>query len=217
MATDVRGHTVPGSGDAPSRAGILAGFKSVNSWKAVADTTARATYLTDLAGEGITVSTSDPARVIRADAGATVEHEYTVDGTNWRVVRAEQGWTTYSPTHSNVTVGNGTQVAKYFIRDKIATVHYSLTFGSTTAITGTANFGLPVTAVDTLLGVPGNAYCVDSSASGASSRESMSIQVGSTATQVILRNDTTDLLTNTAPWTWGTGDTIKFTAQIPVA
>lgn len=218
MATDARQHTIPTGASAVDIEQIIADLAlSVRSIPQVADTSARSTLLSNLSAAGVPVSASNPLYVHRQDAGTGKQLEVSIDGSTFKTLRAEMDWTDYTPSHTNLTVGNGTQVAKWFQRDKVAFVYYSLTFGSTTSISGTVNFGLPVTAIDTILGLPGNAYCIDASASGASSRESMAIQVGSSATQVILRNDTTDLLGSTTPWTWATGDTIKFLTVVPMA
>ena len=56
-------------------------------------------------------------------------------------------WQSWTPTWTNVTVGNGTVVAAYGQIGK--TVHFRLRFtlGSTSSISGTVVFSLPVTAV----------------------------------------------------------------------
>ena len=55
-------------------------------------------------------------------------------------------WADYTPSNTNITVGNGTQVARWTRVGNIVTVEWQLTFGSTTAFTGNALVGLPVTA-----------------------------------------------------------------------
>lgn len=54
-------------------------------------------------------------------------------------------WTTWSPTWTNLTVGNGTTLYKYIQIGK--TVHFRIlvTFGSTSSIAGTVSFTPPVT------------------------------------------------------------------------
>jgi hypothetical protein len=56
-------------------------------------------------------------------------------------------WVDWTPTWTNLTVGNGTVVAKYTQIGK--TVHYyvKVTFGSTTSIAGSVNVSLPVTNI----------------------------------------------------------------------
>ena len=72
--------------DAFTRANVVAHEYTLHEWFPVADTTARAQYVTDLGTAGITISSSNPARVFRADAGTGVEHEVSIDGTNWESV-----------------------------------------------------------------------------------------------------------------------------------
>lgn len=58
------------------------------------------------------------------------------------------GWstTTYSPTLTNLTIGNGTQVAKYIQMGKMVTVIFSFTLGSTSSVGTSPTITLPVTA-----------------------------------------------------------------------
>jgi len=64
------------------------------------------------------------------------------------LVAAAGAWTPYTPTLTNVTLGNGTLTGKYRQVGKTVDFSISLTFGTTTAFTGSIGFGLPVTAVD---------------------------------------------------------------------
>jgi hypothetical protein len=58
-------------------------------------------------------------------------------------------WLDYTPSNTGITIGNGTQVAKYIVIGKTCHVRWRLTFGSTTAITANARVGLPFAAADT--------------------------------------------------------------------
>ena len=54
-------------------------------------------------------------------------------------------WETYTPTWTNLTVGNGTQDFKYSRVNKVVAVTGKLTFGSTTSVTGNPiRMSLPV-------------------------------------------------------------------------
>jgi hypothetical protein len=55
----------------------------------VASVTARGSLITTLTGLGITASTSNPIFVVRADAPAGRQLEWTFDGTNWA---GDGGW-----------------------------------------------------------------------------------------------------------------------------
>lgn len=59
---------------------------------------------------------------------------------------AEPGvWTTYTPTNSGITVGNGTQTARYTKLAKTVFVSYRLVLGSTSSLSGSVTVGLPST------------------------------------------------------------------------
>lgn len=57
-------------------------------------------------------------------------------------------WTTYTPTYTNLTIGNGTVTARYCQIGKVVVVFWSLTWGSTTS-TGSYPFvSLPIATVN---------------------------------------------------------------------
>ncbi len=57
-------------------------------------------------------------------------------------------WTTYSPSWTNLSVGNGTLTSTYVRVGDFIAMRIVLVFGTTTSVTGTVAFSLPVTAVD---------------------------------------------------------------------
>ncbi len=54
-------------------------------------------------------------------------------------------WTTYTPSNSGITVGNGTQTARYVKIDKTVFVSYRFVLGSTSSVSGAVYVGLPST------------------------------------------------------------------------
>jgi hypothetical protein len=54
------------------------------------------------------------------------------------------GWTTWTPSYTNLTVGNGTVVSRYRQVGKMVDVYYRLTLGSTSTIGSDPRFTLPV-------------------------------------------------------------------------
>jgi hypothetical protein len=56
-------------------------------------------------------------------------------------------WTSYAPTWTNVTVGNGTSTGQYAQIGKLIIVRAALVFGSTTSISGVVRVSFPVTSV----------------------------------------------------------------------
>lgn len=126
-------------------------------------------------------------------------------------------YTAVTPTWTNLTAGNGTSVASYARVNNF--VHYVgyFVFGSTSAITGSVNIGLPVNASSKFSGangVPaGNLTLYDISANflsgiGASISSASAIRLRSftvSGTSIIQSN-----LSSTSPFTWTTGDYIQW-------
>lgn len=90
MATDARGHTTPAGDDAPKRSDVLDLSLSIRDPIPVANTTARAAKIVELAAltPAITPSSSNPILFFRADAGDGLELEYTTDGSTFHTVPA---------------------------------------------------------------------------------------------------------------------------------
>lgn len=74
-----------------------------------------------------------------ADGAVTPAKLVAGSGTGW-------AWQSWTPTWTNLTVGNGNVVAKYVQTGKKVTCRILFTFGSTSAISGDVAFTLPVTA-----------------------------------------------------------------------
>ena len=53
-------------------------------------------------------------------------------------------WITFTPSWSNLTVGNATQDASYCVVNNLIVVQFSITLGSTSAMGSTPVFTLPV-------------------------------------------------------------------------
>lgn len=64
------------------------------------------------------------------------------NGTAWETVLLP--WTAYTPTWTNLTVGNATQSWSYQVVNQIVTVSGRLTLGTTSAVTGVPKMTLPV-------------------------------------------------------------------------
>lgn len=95
--TDVHGHTIPrygAIGEVDWRA-IERLALSTYKPKAVANVTARAQYIADLAAldTPIIPSASNPVMVFRTDATDGLQYEVTIDGTNWRALPMSEPWT----------------------------------------------------------------------------------------------------------------------------
>jgi hypothetical protein len=74
------------------------------------------------------------------------------DGAAWIATGTPTySWTTYTPTNTGLTIGNGTQTARYVKIDKTVHVAYKFTMGSTSSLTGSVSIGLPSTNVSALM------------------------------------------------------------------
>lgn len=132
---------------------------------------------------------------------------------------AMQAWQSWTPTWTDLTVGNGTVVAKYSQVGKIVTATISLLFGSTTSISSNPTFSLPVTAATrytgSSVGAPmiGTIYIEDAAINGYSGF--VQARTTTSAAFVIIGTNSTYSLNvgigSTVPFTWGTSDFITGT------
>jgi len=117
-------------------------------------------------------------------------------------------WTAYTPTWTNVTVGNGTVLARYGEIGKWVQASITLTLGSTSSVgSGGVYLSLPVTlatGATVTNSVLGSCGFQDSSAGAW--RAGAAFRNGSNA-RLIMADGTN--LSATAPWTWATGDLIS--------
>lgn len=124
-------------------------------------------------------------------------------------------WQAWSPTWTNLSVGNGTVTARYLQIGK--NVHFSLNlvFGSTTSITGTPTFSLPVQA-RALVGadspIAARGKFLDS---GTAAYDGFVMLNTATTGQLQLSNAAGTYvsfagISSTTPMTWTTNDEMKF-------
>ena len=78
--------------------------------------------------------------------GESVEMVY--DGAEWVILNytertADLAWTSYSPTLTNLTIGNGTLTASYKLIGKTLHIRITFVYGSTTSTSGNVAVGLP--------------------------------------------------------------------------
>jgi hypothetical protein len=68
----------------------------------------------------------------------------TATGLAWKTPQATYPWTAYTPTLTNITIGNGTVIGRYQTVGNTVNVFFSLTLGSTTSFTGGVAVSVPV-------------------------------------------------------------------------
>lgn len=84
------------------------------------------------------------------------------NGTAWEHVATIGAWTTYTPTNTNVTVGNGVQAARYMRGPgRTIRVAYQLVWGSSTSFAGGITIGLPFATANLGVAYIGSAVILD--------------------------------------------------------
>ena len=122
-------------------------------------------------------------------------------------------WTSYTPTLAQFSVGNGTLAAKYAQVGKICFVNFVFTLGSTSTVSTSPTFSLPVTGAQSAIYANGNALLLD-----ATVQEYYGLVYLATTTQATFFAQNTagtylkdSSVTSGVPFAWGTND--KFTAN----
>ena len=130
---------------------------------------------------------------------------------NWNAIGG--AWTGYTPSWTNLTVGNGTVSAKYIAAGKLIIGRVAITWGSTTSASGAISFSLPATASSEYGQEKvffGDVRLED--AGVASSAGYIRLKTTTTADIVVMNAASTYItfaaVSNTVPWSWGTGDNI---------
>jgi hypothetical protein len=133
-------------------------------------------------------------------------------------------WTTWTPTLTNLTLGNGTKTGRYMQIGKTVHFRFSFKLGSTSAVGTAPSFSLPVTAAAAVSTEAnseplGNVVFVDSAVS-----RYTGICVLSGTTDGLIYNlavngtyPTFNNVTATTPITWGTSDEITVTGTYEAA
>ena len=114
-------------------------------FKWVADATGIPATIIDAKGDLIAGTAADTAARLAVGANDSILTAASGEATGLKYAGLS---TSFTPSWTNVTVGNGTNVASYTQVGKIVTVRGKLTLGSTSSITGQPQFTLPITAKD---------------------------------------------------------------------
>jgi len=124
----------------------------------------------------------------------------------------------FTPTWTNLTVGNGTQSFRYVRVNNLVYVSGKITLGSTSAVTGNAYFTTPVTSTNQAdVSVVGNTYLADSGVGNLtgivvySSNLLFMNAVLSSGTYT-----TNSAFSATVPFVWSAGDYIAMSAVYTV-
>jgi hypothetical protein len=171
-----------------------------------------------LTTKGDIIVATGNATLVRQGVGANgtvlTANSAQADGVEW-----VGAWTSYTPTFSGLTVGNGTLNAKYCQIGKVMFVRMNLTFGSTTSVSGSVNFTLPAAPANTQMGSANISY----EDAGIGYRQGFAImyEFNSTAYLGVMLTSGTygsnSDINATVPFTWTTNDGIYFNANYEVA
>jgi hypothetical protein len=130
----------------------------------------------------------------------------------WAAPAGGLTWEAFTPTWGNLTVGNGTVVARKATTNDYETLFIQLTFGSTTSVTGSVYVNTPTTGViDYSLNT---GTCAMSDASTGNLFLGISTNGTDGGVQRVFPNalnssstyTTLSAMTSTVPFTWATGD-----------
>ena len=149
------------------------------------------------------------------DAAVTPAKLQSGTGSGW-------AWSTWTPTLTNLTLGNGTMTARYIQTGKMVTLAIAFSFGSTSSLSGGPSFSLPVTA---RTGIYGSGFpigwAVVKAGGGTNTPSTTMYNSSTTLTVQSLRADLTNayyqVFDSTHPGTWTTGDFMYIMATYEAA
>ena len=104
--------------------------------------------LVDAKGDLIAATAADtPARLaVGANGEMLVADSTTSTGLDWKTAGEQYPWTAYTSSPANISVGNGTLTTRYQQIGKTVNVEIYFVLGTTSTVTGTPTFALPVAA-----------------------------------------------------------------------
>jgi len=134
-----------------------------------------------------------------------------------RLDTIEGAWTTWSPTLTNLTLGNGTVIAKRRIVGKTGDFRFKFTLGSTSAVGTNPQFSLPFTLNSEY--AAGQLLAIASLDDAGVAMRLGALDVISTtvARLVYVSAGAVTSVTATVPHTWGTGDSLAASGTIEIA
>jgi hypothetical protein len=118
------------------------------SWVAQDDSNAIQNSIVDAKGDLIAATANDtPARLAVGTNGQVLTADSTAaTGLAWATAGAPTyTWATYTPSNTGITLGNGTQTARFVKVGKTVFVSYRFVLGSTSSVSGSVYVGLPST------------------------------------------------------------------------
>jgi hypothetical protein len=174
------------------------------SWVTTDDTNAIQNAIVDAKGDLIAATAADTPARLAVGANGTV---LTADSTAATGLAYEGAWTNWTPNVTGLTIGNGTQIARYRKVGKFVTIFYYFKLGSTSAVGGINYVELPFGLA---YNQNGNAYASIEDF-GALYFEGIAEINGNNFILGVMRANQTyadgQRITSTVPMTWTTNDT----------
>jgi hypothetical protein len=118
-------------------------------------------------------------------------------------------WITYTPTWTGLTVGNGSNVGRYIKIGKTVHVFVVLGFGSTTSVSGIFRASLPIAPPVGSTAPIGTGWAFDNSSI---TWNNLTFTNGN-----YFISASGSRYNATHPWTWGSGDSVRFSITYEVA
>jgi hypothetical protein len=182
------------------------------TWVTTDDTNAIQNAIVDAKGDLIAATANDTPARLAVGADGTVLQAASGQSTGLQWVGA---FGTYATSVSNISIGNGTTSLRYRQIGKLVDFNFTLTFGSTTTISSSPNFTLPVAPTTS------NSFSVALLDSGTGWFPAFAITSSSTCfLDLMTASGTyvgTGAFSSTAPFTWATGDKIVVNGSYEVA
>ena len=179
------------------------------------DTTGMVNPMTTTGDTIYSSSGSTPARLGIGSTGQVLTVAAGIP--SWATPASGGTWAAWTPTFNDITVGNGTLVARYASVGKIVSFSFMLTFGSTSSIGNNSTITWPVTPASTEAAKSGNisAWTQDLSSAAFLATVSPFARTTSVFRLVTLTPSVTPSTTEAdvfpgtnVPFTWATGDII---------
>jgi len=202
------------SSTSTTTAAVPASVKSAYDLANTANTTAGAAIpkSTVTAKGSIVTATaaSTPANLSVGNADQILTTDSTTStGLKW----SAGAWTSYTPTLYSITQGNGSLVARYTQIGKVCFVFFVFELGTTSSVSTTPGFSLPVTSNQSARYANGDSLLLDT---GVAEYYGKIYIENTTRASFFAQNASGTYVkdasvTSAVPFTWGTGD--KFTAN----
>ena len=188
-------------------------------WVTSDDANAIQNSIVNAKGDIIGASANDTPAITSVGANDTmlVADSTAATGLAYKSATTLYPWAAYTPSASNISVGNGTLTARYQQIGKLVNVEIFFTLGSTSTVTGLPTFAIPVSAKSAGFTVIGVAGFGDS---GVGTFVATPIVYSTTVYLAMIGTGATYAkedgnVNSTTPFTWTTNDTMiaRFTYE----